>query len=108
MEKDLLRKSFINENIIPEEVLFRKKEAFSDGVSSHKKSWFEYIQDYVDKQVSNDEFEKYKNLFPSKEAYCYKKIFNEIYLKSGIKFEYWMPKWCNVTNEPSARILKEY
>jgi len=108
MEKDLLRKSFINENIIPEEVLLRKKEAFSDGVSSHKKSWFEYIQDYVDTQVSNEEFEKYKNIFPSKEAYWYKKIFDEEYANSGIKFEYWMPKWCSIKNEPSARVLKEY
>lgn len=108
MEKDLLRKSFINENIIPEEVLLRKKEAFSDGVSSHKKSWFEYIQEYVDTQVSDDEFEKYKNNFPSKEAYWYKKIFDETYPNSGIKFEYWMPKWCSIKNEPSARVLKEY
>ena len=35
-EKYLLRKSFENENIIPEEVLWRPKEAFSDGCSSEK------------------------------------------------------------------------
>ena len=108
MEKDLLRKSFINGNIIPEEVLLRKKEAFSDGVSSHKKSWFEYIQEYVDTQVSDIEFEKHINNFPSKEAYWYKKIFDETYPNSGIKFDYWMPKWCDIKNEPSARVLKEY
>jgi asparagine synthase (glutamine-hydrolysing) len=90
------------------EVLLRKKEAFSDGVSSHKKSWFEYIQEYIDTQVSDIEFLKHKNKFPSKEAYWYKKIFDETYPNSNIKFEYWMPKWCSIKNEPSARVLKEY
>lgn len=108
MEKDLLRKSFAGQNIIPDEVLFRKKEAFSDGVSSHKKSWFEYIKEYVDKIVTDEEYNKCKINFPSKEAYWYKKIFDENYSESGIKFEYWMPKWCNINNEPSARVLKEY
>ena len=37
MEKWLLRKSF--EGYLPEEVLWRRKEAFSDGVSSMKRSW---------------------------------------------------------------------
>ena len=32
---------------MPEEVLFRTKEAFSDGVSKQSKSWYEIIQDFV-------------------------------------------------------------
>ena len=42
-EKFLLRKAFIG--YLPEEVLWRPKEAFSDGVSSLKKSWFSIIQE---------------------------------------------------------------
>lgn len=34
VEKWLLRKAFSNTKLIPESVLWRKKEAFSDGVSS--------------------------------------------------------------------------
>ena len=52
-EKYLLRKSFEEMNVIPSEVLWRKKEAFSDGVSKQTKSWFEIIQDHVKDNVFN-------------------------------------------------------
>ena len=108
IEKYLLRSAFINTDIIPEEVLMRKKEAFSDGVSSYKKSWFEYIKEDIDKKISDEEFEKYSNIFPSKESYFYKKIYDNEFPNSEIEIKYWMPKWSNIKNEPSARVLKEY
>jgi len=41
IEKWLLRKAFdTNPPLLPKEVLWRVKEGMSDGVSSHKKSWF--------------------------------------------------------------------
>lgn len=40
MEKALLRDSFKDEDLLPTEVLYRRKEAFSDGVSGHKRSWY--------------------------------------------------------------------
>lgn len=40
MEKSLLRDAFAEDDLLPEEVLYRKKEAFSDGVSSNEKSWY--------------------------------------------------------------------
>ena len=46
-EKYLLRMAFSNTGLLPDEVLWRTKEAFSDGVSSEKKSWFEVIQDHM-------------------------------------------------------------
>ena len=109
IEKYLLRNAFLKENIIPYEVLMRKKEAFSDGISSYKKSWFEYIKEYVETQVSDEEYEKNCiEKFPSKEAYWYKKIYDENYKLHDIKISYWMPKWCEINNEPSARVLKDY
>ena len=109
MEKYLLRKAFENENIIPNEVLFRSKEAFSDGCSNKEKSWFEYIQDHVEQQVSDNEFMESKKSFPSKEAYWYYKIFKKNYPFSELKVEYWMPKWSQEHNgNPSARILEVY
>ena len=42
-EKYLLRKAFSGKNLLPDEVLWRTKEAFSDGVSSQKKSWFKLL-----------------------------------------------------------------
>ncbi len=38
--------------LVPEEILWRPKEAFSDGVSSQKKSWFETLQQHAAEQVS--------------------------------------------------------
>ena len=109
MEKYLLRKSFDEDklSIIPIEVLYRSKEAFSDGVSNINKSWYEYIQEFVDKIVYDDEFEKYGKNFPSKEAYWYHKLFKEYYPKSELKVKYWMPKWTEEHGgDPSARKLK--
>ena len=51
-EKYLLRKAFDNSNIIPNDILWRPKEAFSDGVASKKKSLWKYIQEFVEPLVS--------------------------------------------------------
>lgn len=107
MEKYLLRKAFENENIIPNEVLWRQKCAFSDGVSNSKKSLFEYIPEFVNTQVTYDEFKVYGKKFPSKEAYWYKKIYDEYYPNTENFIGYWMPKWSNNTIEPSARVLDQ-
>lgn len=107
MEKYLLRKAFENENIIPVEVLWRQKCAFSDGVSNTKKSLFEYIPEFVSTQVTYDEFKVYGTKFPSKEAYWYKKIYDEYYPNTENFVGYWMPKWSNNTIEPSARVLDQ-
>ena len=55
-EKYLIRKA-VQDNapsLLPSEVLWRTKEAFSDGVSSHERSWFEIIQERVQEIVNND------------------------------------------------------
>ena len=38
-------------NDLLDSVLWRTKEAFSDGVSKQTKSWYEIIQDYVRSDV---------------------------------------------------------
>jgi asparagine synthase (glutamine-hydrolysing) len=106
IEKYLIRNAFTDEDLIPSGVLWRKKEAFSDGVSHVKKSWFEYIKEYIEAQVSDEEFAKHIIDFPSKEAYWYKKIYSSYYPVSNNFLRYWMPKWSNETKDPSARVLK--
>ena len=54
-EKYLLRKAFSGKGVIPDSVLWRTKEAFSDGVSGDRKSWFEII----DEKIMKTEGEKY-------------------------------------------------
>lgn len=57
-EKYMLRKAFDGMNVIPNEVLWRPKEAFSDGVANKKKSMWEMIREFVDTQVSKSEITK--------------------------------------------------
>jgi len=51
VEKHLLRSAFTDAGLIPHDILWRPKEAFSDGVSSQKKSWFTVLQEFIDEQV---------------------------------------------------------
>lgn len=117
IEKYLLRKAFAGKNIIPNDILFRRKEALSDAVSKKDRSWFQVIQAHIDDMVSDQEFEenklKYKFCPPfTKEAYYYRKKFTEYfgdnYQTSQVIPYYWMPKWTEETNDPSARTLKIY
>ena len=111
IEKYLLRKAFDNDNLLPKEVLWRSKCAFSDGVSKKEKSWHLIIQDYLKDKVSDDEFNTDLQLYShnkpiSKEAFYYRKIFEKYYPgKAGIIPHFWMPKWCGEINDPSAREL---
>jgi len=51
VEKFLLRSAFKDSKLLPDEILWRPKEAFSDGVSSQTKSWFTVLQDFAALQV---------------------------------------------------------
>ena len=51
VEKHLLRDSFKGLNLIPDEILWRRKEAFSDGMMSVKKSWYNSLQDQMESEV---------------------------------------------------------
>ena len=50
-EKYLIRKAFDDGSLLPSDILWRPKEAFSDGISSHKKAWFEILQEHIEAQV---------------------------------------------------------
>lgn len=108
IEKYLLRKAFEKENLLPMEVLWREKEAFSDGVSKSTNSWADILRQYIDEQISNEEFEiENKNNFVLKETYFYHKIFKKYYGNDHVIPYLWMPKFCgdNII-DPSARKLE--
>ena len=107
-EKLVLRKAF-EERVLPPEVLWRKKEAFSDGVSSESKSWFTEIQDRVPPIAPPDSVlkEMYPKLTPkTPESVYYRELYEHHY---GVPLTpyFWMPKWTNAT-DPSARTLTIY
>lgn len=120
MEKWWLREAFSGSDLLPDEVLWRKKEAFSDGVSGEQ-SWFQIIQEWVEDKVSAEEMEKAAETYPyctptTKEAYFYRKVFCEEIgaHRQQVIPGYWQPKWLadgkDITGyiDPSARVLPVY
>jgi len=109
--KFLLRESFKNKNVLPDDVLWRKKEAFSDGVSHKERSLFDIIQEYVesiDLELFNDTNTSKHNIPKTKEQIYYRCIYDNIYPNTEQLLPYfWMPKWVNAT-DPSARQLDNY
>jgi len=113
VEKHLLRSAFEGD-VIPSEILWRPKEAFSDGVSSKKKSWFEILQSYIGEKVTDEMMSEAAARFPfrpptTKEAYYYRDTFESFYspdMSKLIPYQ-WMPKWVGA-DDPSARVLTHY
>lgn len=111
IEKYLIRKTFedYDPNILPKEVLWRKKEAFSDGISSTEDSWFMTLKNYFNNIVSDEEFETRHSITGikplCKESFYYRKKFTEFYGNNhSIIPRYWLPNWSK-TKDPSARTL---
>mgnify|MGYP003387551089 CR=1 FL=1 len=103
MEKYLLRKAF--EDDLPNEIVWRRKEGFSDGVSTKTKTWYEIIQEHVEDIYDN--IPKYEHLQPKlKESLWYRHIF-DIYYPNCEKIVpyYWMPRWCGNLDDPSGRLI---
>lgn len=113
VEKHLLRDSFKGLNLIPDEILWRRKEAFSDGVMSVKKSWYTCLQEHLESMVNDAQMEKAHKTFPhnpprTKEAYYFRQVFEKNYPGRAEWIpHYWMPRWTNAT-DPSARTLSIY
>jgi asparagine synthase (glutamine-hydrolysing) len=114
IEKYLLRKAFDNERLLPSIVLWRRKEAFSDGCSSKERSWHHIIQEHIDKIVSDDEFDRLYSSYEfnkpqMKETYYYRTLFEKYYPNRGELIpHYWLPKWNGDKVDPSARELEQY
>jgi len=75
MEKWVVRKAF--EDLLPESIVWRQKEQFSDGVGY---SWIDTLKKLVDEKVSDHEIKNARFRFPiqtplSKEEFYYRSIF---------------------------------
>lgn len=115
MGKYLLRKAFEQDNLLPKHILWREKAAFSDAVGHSMvddlKAYAEIL--YTDIQF-NDKSKAYKINPPiSKESLLYREIFEKYYNSHAHLIPgFWMPnqtwKGLEHTNDPSARVLKNY
>ena len=114
IEKYIFRKAF--DGLLPDDILWRRKEAFSDGVSGHERSWFQIIREYIDKHVTEDDYNNktpyhdtsYHNAPYDKESFYYRKIFDTIYQGCEKTIPYfWRHPFCE-EKDPSARLLTCY
>lgn len=83
IEKFILRKAFDN-NYLPDEILWRQKDQFSDAVSSKDENWIDSIKEYADSLITDKEFKNRSKKFSintpiSKEHFLYRKIFEEYF-----------------------------
>ena len=68
-------------DILPENIVWRKKEGMSDGVSSQGKSWYSIIQDKIN-DLNYDKKDIETNCFNPplfNEASYYRDLFNKYY-----------------------------
>jgi asparagine synthase (glutamine-hydrolysing) len=96
-EKTIIRIAF--SDYLPQEVVWRRKAAFSDAVSGSEKPWYKWIQEHISKKFipqlgGTDESNYYKSLF-----YNYFKDYKP-------EIPLWLPRWSDVGQEPSATVIK--
>lgn len=107
-EKLLLRYSiqYMNPSLLPKEVLWRTKEAFSDGVSGENGSWYNIIKESMKGYEKNTDYTFNPPTTP--EQSYYRDIFEKEYKGHASSIPYfWMPKFVDAV-DPSARTLSIY
>lgn len=128
MEKYLVRNAFSWENykswdakpILPKEILYRRKEAFSDGVTGKERSLFNILGEFAEKRMAQLVLEEKidmetfiwelqnHNLPKTMEQQYYRYLFEVSYGGLGKVVPYfWMPKYVEAT-DASARTLSIY
>jgi asparagine synthase (glutamine-hydrolysing) len=112
LTKKILRYMVKDLDLLPDEILYGRKEAFSDAVGL---SWKDYIQSYASKFIEEhnlDEVKYSSHIKPvTSEMKYYQTIFYELF---GCNYEVlpciWLPNqsWIKTGIEPSARVLQCY
>ena len=79
IEKKILREAF--SDMLPDEVVWRQKEQFSDGVGY---SWIDSLKQLTSDLVSDEEMARAAERFPeqtpmNKEEYYYRSVFEELF-----------------------------
>lgn len=106
MEKQLLRDSF--KGYLPDQILYRSKEAFSDAVSSNEVNWFRSIQEEA-KKITVPMTYSFNN--PGTiDGQLFRAIFEKIYPgRTNVIKHLWLPRFQQTTvHDPSATVLTCY
>jgi asparagine synthase (glutamine-hydrolysing) len=112
IEKYILRKSFeTKDKYLPEDILWRQKEQFSDGVGYN---WIDGLKEFINNTISDDEFitkqtqyqtNNCKDIPKNKEELYYREIFDRLFPGRETIVPRWIPKmnWEGVSYDPSGR-----
>jgi asparagine synthase (glutamine-hydrolysing) len=106
IEKYILRKSFdTTDKYLPNDILWRQKEQFSDGVGYN---WIDGLKEYINNNISDEEFKENSSNFKSKEELYYRRIFDRLFPDCENIVPRWIPKmdWDGVSYDPSGRAQK--
>jgi asparagine synthase (glutamine-hydrolysing) len=115
IEKQILRDSFVG--YLPKQILYRKKEQFSDGVSSLKnpsENWIDSIKHHCNNIYTEMDFSSKRNNYTynrpnTKEELFYREIFTRLFNDKSYKntseftVKVWQTKWTDNT-DPSGRV----
>lgn len=110
IEKYLLRAAFAETKILPDSILWRPKEAFSDGVGYN---WVSGVKAHAEQVVTNELWAARRTLYPvmtptTREQFLYRQIYEKYYGKKNGETlipEIWLPKWSDHGGDPSATVL---
>jgi asparagine synthase (glutamine-hydrolysing) len=117
MEKSILRTAFAESGLLPSAILWRRKEAFSDGISRAENSWFEMAKAEGERIAGSggswaEAAAAYKvNPPPTAEALWYRRLFHESLPEAAAEAAapaMWMPRFIAGATDPSARTLALY
>jgi asparagine synthase (glutamine-hydrolysing) len=105
IEKYLFRRAF--EHLLPYELAWRVKTAFSDGVSNSKRPWYKIIKEYMDTKYTDDEYqklrEKYSHNKPyDKESLYYREVYESYYPNTSHTIPYFWKQPFTTISDPSA------
>ncbi|CAH6420440.1 Glutamine-dependent asparagine synthetase [uncultured virus] len=111
MEKQLLRDSF--RGYLPDSVLYRSKEAFSDAVSSSETNWIDHLKATAIQAVCERPDNSYSWLINpplTTDAIYMRLLFEQFYPgRDCVLPYYWLPRFqTEAVVDPSARVLKCY
>ena len=107
-EKYIVRKAFddVDNPYLPDEILWRQKEQFSDGVGYE---WIDQLKSYCASQVTDAQLAGAAVEYPynpptTKEAYLYRSIFHKYYpeMNAAQTVRKWIPRW-QENEDPSGR-----
>ena len=114
MGKYLLRHAFEKDHLLPDDILWRQKAAFSDAVGH---SMVDDLKAYAEEKYTDEEFETLRRQYDyctpfTKESLLYREIFEKYYPgQAPMIQDFRMPNksWegCDVA-DPSARVLANY